>query len=151
MIDKKIQPIYVDPWYGLYRGDDMDVKDTYLIEPIISYYVLQILEPGEGRTVDGLIDLIEHIHHSSGGRRSSVTQLQMVDRFLRALTDLSDYDLVEYVEGEHSGSVWRTAVVDPDLPTFLERQAAKEGQADVIVGEGEHNGSTPGICPPTAS
>ena len=139
MIDKKIYPIYVDPWFGPYKGDAMDVKGHHLIEPIICYWVLRLMKPGEGYYLDSLITLVEHAHHSSGGRKSTATTEQMVDRFLHALDELRGYELVEYVEGEHSGSVWRTST-DPDsIHTWIEARAAKEAQADVIMGDGEQS------------
>ncbi len=117
----------------------MDVTGHYLTEPIICYWVLKIMKPGGGYRLDYLIDMVEHAHHSIGGRKSTATRGQMVDRFLRALDDLRKHELVEYEEGEHSWSVWRTSVDRDSLLTFLEAKAAKEAPAEIIIGDGEQS------------
>ena len=36
-----ILPLYGDPWFGPYRGDAVETKEKYLIEPVICYWLAE--------------------------------------------------------------------------------------------------------------
>ena len=135
MIDKKIRPIYDDPWIGLYQGDPMDVTGHYLTEPLICAWLLEIMERQQGQySLQQLMDFVYFVHRSHGG----LLYCSHEHNFRRALRYLEDHKFIVFDEG--ADQAWCLDQVGRiHLPTFQEAIAKVDGPAKITLGDGEQS------------
>ena len=139
MIDKKIRPIYADPWFGLYGGDAMDITGKHLDQPIIRYWLWKEMESGRHYQIHELINLVIIAHMQAGGLRPTLKNVELEPRFRAAVGDLVTEGWAQYSVGKVKGSdreLWVSVLKGGTPPEFQEKTAPVERQAEVTIGTG---------------
>jgi len=137
MIDKKIVPIYVDPWLGPYKGDAMDITGKHLTDPILRGWLLALIKE-EDYTLPELIELVTDAHEKAGGIKPTIPVELLEQRFHAALDLLTAEGWIGNGQNWDEAS-WTLLVGPPedaDLPMLQEKKARKEGEAEITIGEG---------------
>ena len=128
----------------------MDVTGKHLADAILRYWLRALMEEGCDYETPELVKMVTDAHLKAGGLPPTLPNELLTQRFEAALWSLQDEGWVThspYVEGEGMdgevveieeswASVFGPPEEDEDLPTLPEKKALKEGEAEVIIGEG---------------
>jgi len=139
MIDKKITPIYLDPQFGLYKGKPVDVRKQLLTEPVIRYWLLTLMQPGQEYTFHDLFIMVTEAHTESGGILVPTREqtAQDLDAGLDELTNWRQIGSDERKWG--AGDRYRLTAGNLDVAgiEMSEAQRAEEEERpEITVGEG---------------